>query len=175
MKLTLLVSAPSAIHATLDTRTGDAQRARGLGVRAGRVGIRQREALGVELRRAAGAGAGDHVGRQRGGSVRLCRSLRRLLGRRAQRGGLHSLTKSRAAGLAPMGNRVNTVAPGPTVTDLSAGSRLPQEQLTAQYPEQRPRTAGQVAAAVVILASDDASHIHGSRSHSNERRSWRGP
>jgi|CZKW01.1.fsa_nt_gi NAD(P)-dependent dehydrogenase (short-subunit alcohol dehydrogenase family) len=62
-----------------------------------------------------------------------------------------------------MGNRVNTVAPGPTVTDLSAGSRLLQEQLTAQYPDQRPGTADEVAAAVVILASDDASHIHGSR------------
>jgi len=79
----------------------------------------------------------------------------------ASKAGLHSLTKSWAAELAARGIRVNTIAPGPTVTELNDAYRPVLEQLTARYPDGRPGTADEVAAAVVFLASDDAAHIHG--------------
>jgi NAD(P)-dependent dehydrogenase (short-subunit alcohol dehydrogenase family) len=79
----------------------------------------------------------------------------------ASKAGLHSLTKSWAAELGPKGIRVNTVAPGPTVTELNSGYQEMLTQLTVGTPAGRPGTAEQVAAAVVFLASDDAAHIHG--------------
>ncbi len=80
----------------------------------------------------------------------------------ASKAGLHSLTKSFAAELAAKGIRVNTVAPGPTLTDTNVASHDMLRQFTADHPEGRPGTGDQVAAAVVFLASDDAAHIHGS-------------
>jgi NAD(P)-dependent dehydrogenase (short-subunit alcohol dehydrogenase family) len=80
----------------------------------------------------------------------------------ASKAGLHSLTKSFAAELAAKGVRVNTIAPGPTLTETNAPYHDMLRQLTADHPEGRPGTGEQVAAAVVFLASDDAAHIHGS-------------
>lgn len=80
----------------------------------------------------------------------------------ASKAGLHSLTKSFAAELASKGIRVNTVAPGPTMTDENASFHESLRELTAGLPDGRPGTAAEVAAAVVFLASDDAAHIHGS-------------
>lgn len=79
----------------------------------------------------------------------------------ASKAGLHSLTQSFAAELASQGVRVNTVAPGPTLTELNEDFRQMQESLTAGTPDQRPGTAVEVAAAVVFLASAEAAHIHG--------------
>ena len=71
------VGDPGHLHAG----AGDAQRAGGLGARVVRVDVHQRQALGVQLNLAVlAAGAGDHVGRQRGGSA--CRPGDR-------RGGVH--------------------------------------------------------------------------------------
>ena len=79
----------------------------------------------------------------------------------ASKAGLHSLTQSFAAELAPRGVRVNTVAPGPTVTELTEQYRPIMERLASDGADQRPGTAAEVADAVVFLASDDARHIHG--------------
>jgi NAD(P)-dependent dehydrogenase (short-subunit alcohol dehydrogenase family) len=77
---------------------------------------------------------------------------------------LHSLTRSWAAEYGPYGVRVNTVAPGPTLTDKIASSADMQQRLApmlAGMPSRRASTPEEVAAAVVFLASDDASNIHG--------------
>lgn len=80
----------------------------------------------------------------------------------ASKAALHSLTKSWAAELGPKGVRVNAVLPGPTATELNAAQMAMWEQLTASsYPARRPGTAAEVADAVVFLASDEASYIHG--------------
>ncbi|MFJ2645211.1 SDR family NAD(P)-dependent oxidoreductase [Streptomyces sp. NPDC087420] len=79
----------------------------------------------------------------------------------ASKAGLHSLTKSWAAELAAKNVRVNTVAPGPTTTEHNVAHKERQESLTSAHPRRRPGTAEEVAAAVVFLAGDDATHIHG--------------
>jgi NAD(P)-dependent dehydrogenase (short-subunit alcohol dehydrogenase family) len=79
----------------------------------------------------------------------------------ASKAGLHSLTESFATELGPRGVRVNTVAPGPTLTERTERHGDVLERLTRKTPAGRPATAEEVAAAVVFLASDDAAHIHG--------------
>ena len=79
----------------------------------------------------------------------------------ASKAALHLLTRSWADELAAKGVRVNTVAPGPTVTELNEDLRDVLTQVTAGYPSGRPSTAAEVAAAVVFLAGDDALNIHG--------------
>ncbi len=77
---------------------------------------------------------------------------------------IHSLTKSWAAEYGPMGVRVNTVAPGPTLTPRIQGSDLIQESIRpilASVPSRRASTPEEVGNAVVFLASDFASHIPG--------------
>jgi NAD(P)-dependent dehydrogenase (short-subunit alcohol dehydrogenase family) len=74
---------------------------------------------------------------------------------------LHSFTKSWAAEFGPAGVRVNTVAPGPTLTEGVAGARASREAIIATTPSRTFSTPADVAAAVVFLASDDAANIHG--------------
>ncbi|MGH3764063.1 MAG: SDR family NAD(P)-dependent oxidoreductase [Pseudonocardiaceae bacterium] len=77
---------------------------------------------------------------------------------------IHSLTKSWADEYGPAGVRVNTVAPGPTLTAKVTSTKEMQERLApmlAPIPSRRPSTPEEVAKAVVFLASDDASNIHG--------------
>ncbi|GAA4586844.1 SDR family oxidoreductase [Planotetraspora phitsanulokensis] len=74
---------------------------------------------------------------------------------------IHSLTKSWAAEYGPAGVRVNTVAPGPTLTEKISGIQDRLASMIAAMPSQRASTPAEVAAAVVFLASDDASNIHG--------------
>ncbi len=77
---------------------------------------------------------------------------------------IHSLTKSWAAEYGPAGVRVNTVAPGPTLTEKVVESPAMLARLApmlAGLPSRRASTLAEVAAAVVFMASDDASNIHG--------------
>ncbi|NMC43409.1 MAG: SDR family oxidoreductase [candidate division Zixibacteria bacterium] len=72
------------------------------------------------------------------------------------------LMKSLALELGPMGIRVNTVAPGLTLTDATAW--LSKERITAMAaatPMQRVATPEDIAGAVVMLVSGDAGFITG--------------
>ena len=74
---------------------------------------------------------------------------------------LHSLTKSWAAEYAGSGVRVNTVAPGPTATDANVARAEFLGPILSRIPSGRMSTLDEVGAAVVFLASDAASNIHG--------------
>jgi NAD(P)-dependent dehydrogenase (short-subunit alcohol dehydrogenase family) len=80
----------------------------------------------------------------------------------ATKAALHSLTKSWAAEYGPFGVRVNTVAPGPTITPIMAAHTERIERIIARAPSRRPSTPEQIAAAVAFLASDEAANVHGS-------------
>jgi NAD(P)-dependent dehydrogenase (short-subunit alcohol dehydrogenase family) len=74
---------------------------------------------------------------------------------------IHSLTMSWADEYGPRGVRVNTVAPGPTMTDKVAAIGEHITRMVARFPSRRTSTPDEVARAVLFLASDDASNIHG--------------
>ena len=81
----------------------------------------------------------------------------------ASKAGLLGLTKSMARELGPKGIRVNAVAPGFTVTDMTrdivdteSGRRRLAELPASRFPEPED-----VAAAVVFLLSDQAGAFHG--------------
>ncbi len=80
----------------------------------------------------------------------------------ASRAALELLTKAWAAEYGPSGVRVNAVAPGPTRTAMTEA--VPEEmvsQLAALAPAGRVAEPEELAAAIVFLASDDASFVHG--------------
>ena len=79
----------------------------------------------------------------------------------ATKAAIHSLTKSWADEYGPAGVRVNTVAPGPTVTEKTAALADRIAPIIARVPSRRPSTPDEVGAAVAFLASDEASNIHG--------------
>jgi NAD(P)-dependent dehydrogenase (short-subunit alcohol dehydrogenase family) len=74
---------------------------------------------------------------------------------------IHSLTKYWAAEYGPQGVRVNTVAPGPTLTPRNEQIKDLLAPMLSRLPSGRASTLAEVAAAVVFLASDEASNIHG--------------
>jgi NAD(P)-dependent dehydrogenase (short-subunit alcohol dehydrogenase family) len=75
---------------------------------------------------------------------------------------IHSLTKSWAAEYGPAGVRVNTVAPGPTLTERVNTHMLDRlAPMVAAVPSRRGSTPAEIAAAVLFLVSDDAANIHG--------------
>ena len=71
------------------------------------------------------------------------------------------LTKSWAAEYGPAGVRVNTVSPGPTRTEGTAGMGEALDQLAAAAPSGRPALPEEIASAIVYLASDEASFVQG--------------
>jgi NAD(P)-dependent dehydrogenase (short-subunit alcohol dehydrogenase family) len=79
----------------------------------------------------------------------------------ASKAALELLTKAWAAEYGPHGVRINTVAPGPTRTPGTAGAGDLIDQLAETLPLRRPADAQEIAAAIVYLASDDASFITG--------------
>ena len=80
----------------------------------------------------------------------------------ASRAALELLTKAWAAEYGPSGVRVNAVSPGPTHTRMMEA--VPEEmvnQLAALAPAGRVAEPEELAAAIVFLASNDASFVHG--------------
>jgi len=79
----------------------------------------------------------------------------------ASRAALELLTKAWAAEYGPRGVRVNAVAPGPTRTPMNEGFGDMVDQIAALAPAGRLGEPEELAAAIVFLASDDASFVHG--------------
>src|SRR5437879_2380891 len=76
---------------------------------------------------------------------------------------INLLTKAWAAEYGPRGVRVNAVSPGPTRTEGTDAMGEGLEELAAQAPAGRPATADEIAEAIVFLATDRASFIHGAK------------
>ncbi|MFF5496696.1 SDR family NAD(P)-dependent oxidoreductase [Streptomyces aquilus] len=79
----------------------------------------------------------------------------------ASKAALVLLTKAWAAEYGPHGVRVNAVSPGPTRTEGTAPRGAALDQAAAAGPARRPGTAQEVAEAIVFLASEPASFVHG--------------
>lgn len=82
----------------------------------------------------------------------------------ASKAGVVALSRNTALKFAAEGIRVNCVCPGHVDTALTYTLKDPQfrEALIRRYPLGRLGTAEEIAAAVLFLASDDASFITGS-------------
>jgi 3-oxoacyl-[acyl-carrier protein] reductase len=80
----------------------------------------------------------------------------------ASKGGMIAFTKALAREVASRNVTVNAVSPGLIETDMTrAVSEATREQWAAQIPLGRIGTAGDVAAAVAFLVSDEAGYITG--------------
>jgi NAD(P)-dependent dehydrogenase (short-subunit alcohol dehydrogenase family) len=86
----------------------------------------------------------------------------------ASKGGVDALTRQAAVEYAPMGIRVNAILPGTIATEMNerimADSADPDAVMAgwvAMHPMGRVGQPPEVAAAIVFLASDDASFITG--------------
>ena len=81
----------------------------------------------------------------------------------AAKAALLGLVKSLAREFGPRGIRVNAVAPGPTVTDMTAALINDEagRRRLAELPAGRFGTPDEVALSVVFLLSDSASLYHG--------------
>jgi len=102
-----------------------------------------------------------------GGSIVLLSSRATLYGSpadhvwyAASKGGIDSLTYGLAREVGAEGIRVNAVSPGPIRTEIHSPGRL--EKIEKSLPMGRAGEPGEVAAAVMFLASDAASYISGS-------------
>lgn len=82
----------------------------------------------------------------------------------ASKGAMISYTKSLAAELGPRGVRVNSVAPGWVVTDMTTETlAIPAERLKIEgdIPLGRIASPSDIAGAILFLVSDLARHVHG--------------
>src|SRR5712672_2885190 len=76
---------------------------------------------------------------------------------------INLLTKVWAAEYGPSGVRVNAVSPGPTRTAGTEAMGEGLEKMAAEAPAGRPATPDEIAEAIVFLATDRASFIHGTK------------
>jgi NAD(P)-dependent dehydrogenase (short-subunit alcohol dehydrogenase family) len=82
----------------------------------------------------------------------------------ASKGAVHMITRALAVELAPHGIRVNSICPGLTETPLAAYALATPElraSINKQVPLGRVAQPGEIAAAALFLASEDASYITG--------------
>jgi NAD(P)-dependent dehydrogenase (short-subunit alcohol dehydrogenase family) len=81
----------------------------------------------------------------------------------ASKAAVHQLTKSLAAEWAPMGVRVNALAPGYIKTDMAPVDEPQYRRMWIEdAPQQRYATADELGPAMVFLASDASSFVTGS-------------
>ena len=82
----------------------------------------------------------------------------------ASKGAVHMITRALAIELAPHGIRVNSICPGLTETPLASYALATRERrasINKQVPLGRVAQPGEIAAAALFLASEDASYITG--------------
>lgn len=79
----------------------------------------------------------------------------------ATKAALEQLTRAWAAEYGPRGVRVNTVAPGATLTPGNANSEAILDQMTASTVAGRPVRPVDIAMGVRYLASEDAAFVYG--------------
>jgi NAD(P)-dependent dehydrogenase (short-subunit alcohol dehydrogenase family) len=83
----------------------------------------------------------------------------------AAKAGVWNLTKSLAVEWAPMGLRVNCIAPGPTETEAASANLFPTEEIrqamTAEIPLRRFATLEDITDAARFLVSDEAAYVTG--------------
>ena len=80
----------------------------------------------------------------------------------ATKAGVHALTRGAAIELAPLGIRVNAVAPGWVATDMTAGIGEPlRSEYVSRVPLGRFADPAEVAEVIVFLASEEAAGITG--------------
>jgi 2-deoxy-D-gluconate 3-dehydrogenase len=82
----------------------------------------------------------------------------------ASKGGVAQLTKALAVEWAPLGIRVNAVAPGYVDTDFTApllADPARSAEITARIPAGRWATPEEIAAVVAMLVLPAASYVHG--------------
>lgn len=94
---------------------------------------------------------------QDGGGVDYCSS----------KAALHALSRSTAQDVAPLGIRVNTIAPGAVDTPMHADHRDLLFQFEKYIPLGRIQVAEDLAGPVVFLASDASGYITGQTFHVN--------
>jgi 3-oxoacyl-[acyl-carrier protein] reductase len=109
---------------------------------------------------------------QRSGSIIALSSIAAEKGGRghanyvASKGAINAMVKSLAIELAPRGIRVNAVAPGVIVTEMTDRVRtFAEPEIQQQIPLKRFGSPEDVAKAVRFLASSDASYITGEVLH----------
>jgi NAD(P)-dependent dehydrogenase (short-subunit alcohol dehydrogenase family) len=115
--------------------------------------------------------AGRHMTETGGGSIVNIGSMSGLIVNRPQwqpaynasKAAVHHLTKSLAAEWAPMGIRVNAVAPGYVKTEMAPVDRPELRRYWIEdTPQQRYALPEEIAPSVVFLASDAARFMTGS-------------
>lgn len=79
----------------------------------------------------------------------------------ASKAALVLLTKAWAAEYGPRGVRVNAVGPGPTRTEGTAARGDALDRVAAAIPARRPGAPEEIAEAIVFLATERSSFVHG--------------
>lgn len=110
----------------------------------------------VPLMRRAGGGSVVNVT-----SVAAARGIANRPAYTAAKGGLTALTRQAANELAPLGIRVNAVAPGVVDTAITVRDEQTTAAMLANVPAGRAATPAEVASVVAFLASDDAAYLTG--------------
>jgi NAD(P)-dependent dehydrogenase (short-subunit alcohol dehydrogenase family) len=79
----------------------------------------------------------------------------------ASKAALALLTKSWAAEYGPRGVRVNAVSPGPTRTEGTSARGISLDRAATAAPAGRPGEPEEIAQAVIFLATEQSSFVHG--------------